>query len=193
MRSRRKLLAVSAAVVLGMPLGAAAASLDVNAEASFSGSFGLEVSPGSNCLADIDVVLESQILPSGETVGCSTVSAQNVLVFGNVLFKAGDQIVLREGFSVQPGASFTAELDRSLTPFAWVEDRRPDDEIRYNASFRVKIDDLNLGLLGSPLGHLVGYSKDGSVQFKVRFRLQFLPPPAEKRLVLAALEDGRGR
>ncbi len=64
--------------------------------------------------------LSGQTVTTTETFGaCDTLTAGPAFAVespGNVTFVAGNMIVLDDGFSVGPGATFTAELDATLSP-----------------------------------------------------------------------------
>lgn len=185
----RRLLAVSVlALVLGLSTPAAqAGSLDVNASAAFSGNFGLEVTPGSACVLPERVDLDSQIVIV-DVDACSFLTAVDTVVSGGgpVDFTAGISLAFGDGFVVQSGTGFSAGLDSSLTRLAFVTDDSPAGLNSYKASFRLRLDDLNIGV-GDKFPNLSGLSGDGITHFEVRLKRNVVPP--ENRLLLVARED----
>jgi hypothetical protein len=185
-RARRRCALV---VALGLvPTGLAASSLDVIGGAAGEGLFGLEVTIGSTCALGDDLLIE----PPTETVegdyeACFSVTASGVRVTGaGAVFRAGDRVALGNGFRIDPGVSFVAELERAwATPFADVETSTPADEIVYRARYRVKLDDLALAD-GDEIEHLSGYSGSGQAWFRLVLKGG---PAGAKSLAYAARQD----
>ena len=148
-------------VALAIAPTVSAGSLAVTTGAKYNGVYGLEVTVGSSCIAAADLVLESDTVTGVETFeGCNSITAGNSFVVagtGDATFTAGSWIALVNGFSVQTGGTFTAEIDAALTPFAWVQDDSPASETSYNAQFYINLDSLTLGG-GDELDHFVAYS-----------------------------------
>ncbi len=181
------LIAVLAAL-LWLPVAVRAGSVTATADAAFSGSFGLEVEPGSTCFFEEREDLDGQSVLT-DVDACSFITAVDTTIdAAGVDFLAGISISFGNGFSVSSGASFTATLDSSLPRLAYVQDRTPNSESTYKASFRLRLDELDL-LLSPTLTHLTGLSDDGTVHFEVRLKHVLLPAPGEDRLVLSARED----
>ncbi len=67
-----------------------------------------------------DLVLAAETVSTSKGFrGCSSITGGagfEVVAPGNAAFVAGSLIVLEDGFSVAPGATFTAEIDPSLAP-----------------------------------------------------------------------------
>lgn len=179
-------LAVPAAIYLSCP-GAAtwAGTLAVTETAAYNGVYGLEVAVGSSCTAASDPVFENDTVTGNEPfLGCNSITAGNNFVVassGDATFTAGRRITLQNGFSVQSGGKLTAQIDPSMTAFAWVEDDSPNSENTYNARFYVNLDLLTLGG-GDHLVHFVAYGASGTEQLR-------LVITAAKELVLEVRED----
>jgi hypothetical protein len=162
-----------AATVLMLCPPAAAGTLTVTPTAGHTGNNGLEVTVGSGCTSADDLVLENQTV-TGVSVfeGCSSITAGNGFTVegsGDATLTAGEVIGLGNGFSVASGASFTADIERSLPRFAYVQDDSPDTEVSYDVEFYVDLDAFALGS-GDELEHLVAYSGDCTAQVRLVIR-----------------------
>jgi hypothetical protein len=149
---------------------------------------GLRVTPGTTCTALDDELFITTPTVSGDRVACDRIIAGTtpggVATSGDTTFTAGDEIVLRENFTV--AHSFAAIISSPLTQWAYVQDNSPAAEKSYNASFYLKLNNLTFGNTTDRLHHFVGYSNDGTPWFRVVLRKN----EADKRLVLEAREDG---
>ncbi len=76
--------------------------------------------PASGCPFANDVVLLNDTLTGVQLFGaCATLTVGPSLAIetpGDITFRAGQRIVLDDGFSVGPGARFVAEIQQSLVP-----------------------------------------------------------------------------
>jgi hypothetical protein len=171
---RRRITTVltASAVVLALTFAwpALGADLAVTTGAARSGSHGLEVTVGSPCTSDDDVVLADETVTGTLTVeGCrSVVTGDNVAVAssGDLTITAGSTITLQSGFSVASGGRLAMGIDPSLPRFAYVEDDTPDTEIGYRAEFYLNLDALTLDP-ADELHNFVGYSAGGEAQLRV--------------------------
>jgi hypothetical protein len=137
---------------------ASAGNLAVNGAAQHDGSYGLELTVGSSCFSGTYLVLDNVGVITTDREGCETILAQNnTSVSGTVEFKAGSSIAFGNGFEVTAGSNFTAAIDENLSPFAWVQDDSPADEVNYNAEFFIDADSLSLAS-ADEIHHLVAYS-----------------------------------
>ena len=156
-----RLVVRTAAVIacLLVALSASAGNLAVTTAAAYEGTYGLEVTVGSSCTSDADLVLDDFGTVSTDQEGCDTITAggstTGTTVSGTVTFTAGTSMTFTNGFSVASGSDFTAAIDATLTPFAWVQDDSPSNETTYSAEFWVNADALTMG--GS-FKHFVAYS-----------------------------------
>ena len=147
-RAQARLLAAALLVVsIAAPSRLSASSLDVLPAAAQRGAEGLRVTVGSSCASPQDQVVESQTLNGPTTIeACQSVtSSSTTIASGEVTFRAGERIALGDGFVVQFGATFVAEIDGVLTPNAYVEDRTLGAEPHYATGFFVNLDSLALG------------------------------------------------
>lgn len=139
-------------------------ALQVSAAAAFAGSYGLEVTVGSACTDSNDISLTGSV--QGTYQACrSIVAADGEVVSPGATFVAGQYVGLDQPFTVT-GQPFSASTDWSLNPFAYLEDNSPESETSYAADFALRLDGLTLGL-NDQLKHLVGYSSDGTEQFRI--------------------------
>jgi hypothetical protein len=120
---RPKVRLLGAAVLLtslAAPSGLDASSLDVLPAAAQRGAEGLRVTVGSSCASPQDQVVDNQTLSGPTTIeACqSLTSSSTTISSGAVTFRAGERIALGDGFAVQSGATFVAEIDGDLTPNA---------------------------------------------------------------------------
>jgi hypothetical protein len=146
-----------------MAATASAGNLAVTGAAAHTGSYGLEVGV-TDCVGAQDLSLLGSI--SSDETACETISTTGTTtVSGVVTFTAGTSIVLDNGFSVANGSTFTAALDFSLTPFAWVQDDSPANETTYTAEFFLNPDSLTVTGSGE-LEHFTAYY-GGTKQFQV--------------------------
>ena len=147
--------------------GAWASDLTVKTGATAkAGTYGLEVAVGKTCTADDDAVIPDQTVGGIVTFeGCVSLTAADVdiLSSGDVIFQAGDTIVLENGFSVASGANFTATLDQGLTGRAYVQDNSPSGEKLYRVRFYVDPSSLNPGSGG--FEHFTAFSGGGTWEF----------------------------
>ncbi len=175
-------VALGAVSWLAAPLSAGA--LDVNATAAAEGANGLEVTPGSSCVASTHVTVDEASIV-GDRTACSTITVKQGAVGSSSTFAAGDVIVF-EDFSVSAGGVFTAGTDASLSPFAWVGTDSPSSETSYIARFMINLDPATI--VGSDrFSVLEGFDSAGASWFKVLLRRN--AAPAENRLLLEARED----
>lgn len=172
-------------VVLCAP--ASASSLSVIGAAAAAGNYGLRVTVGSGCSGDNNFVVPDGSISGGTFEGCSTVSAGAVEVSsGTVTFRGGRQVILKNGFSVASGASFTAQIDSSLPREAFVGDHSPVAETTYSATFSAKIDNLSLGS-SEEMELFTAYDSLGTPQLRVM--LKFNAMLSEKRMFVEARQD----
>lgn len=151
------------------------------------GPCGLRVTPGSTCLSDLSLQITTGSI-SGPYVACNRITAggpTGVTTIGDTTFTAGDEIVLKDEFTVDKGDSFTAIIFSPLTQWAYVQDNSPLAEKTYNARFYLRVNNLGFGQASDRLNHFVGYSSDGKAHFRVVLRQN----NNEKRLILEARED----
>ncbi|MGB3565226.1 MAG: hypothetical protein WBH85_16640 [Thermoanaerobaculia bacterium] len=166
-------------------------SLPVTSAAAHSGLWGLEVTLTATCAAQQDVQV-----PAGDVsidyTACATLTAggsgATEVVGSDVTFKAGEMIILKDQFSVAPTAGFTAEIEGTLTPFAYVQDNSPAAEKSYKAIFYLRLNSLSLAG-GDRLEHFVGSSSNGLEQFRLVFKRN--TNLGENRLVIEAREDNK--
>jgi hypothetical protein len=147
-----------------------AGGLAITSEAAYTGAYGLEVTIESSCSAADPVVLTDQTVSTPWGVEwCSLITAGNAFVVGDggdVVFTAGEGIVLQNGFSVQAGGGFDAAIDPSLTYSAFVQDDSPTSEVTFNALFFLNLDGVVLGG-ADELDHLVAYDDGGNPQLRL--------------------------
>jgi hypothetical protein len=186
---------ILALMALAWSLPAQAGSLDVlPAAAAQSTDYGLRVEPGTTCSAANDLNITSASI-SGPYQACNSITAGvdttgGVKTTGDTTFTAGDEIVLKNKFTVDAGDAFTAIISSPLTQWAYVQDNSPAAEKTYNASFYLNVNSLDFNDNTSDrLHHFVGYSSDGTPHFRVVLRFNSANG-GEKRLVLEAREDG---
>jgi hypothetical protein len=148
--------AVIACVLVALP--ASAGNLTVTSAAANNGTYGLEVTVGSSCTSDADLLLSGAGTITTDQEGCDTITAGNgTSVSGTVTFTAGTAIAFTNGFSVANGSDFTAAIDATLTPFAWVQDDSPNNEVSYSAEFYIDPNTLSI-TGGDTFEHFVAYS-----------------------------------
>jgi hypothetical protein len=166
------------------------ASLAVAGNAAFAGEYGLRVEPGCGHPFSLEILSSPVATLPDEVVACTTITARGIdITPPGSTFRAGKGILLGDLFRVVEDASFTAVIDDSLLPFAWVEDELPASETTYKARFFLDLDELTLAP-GDRLEHFVGYSAQGIAQFRVVLKRADLLP--ENRLVLEARQDDGG-
>jgi hypothetical protein len=150
--------------------GARASDLQVVAGAKKAGSFGLEVTVGSTCSSDADLVVPDQTVGSTTTFeGCLTVTAANVDVTsaGDLTLQAGEKVTLQNGFSVAASGNLTVAIDQSMTGRAYVQDDSPAAEKLYRARFYVDVSSLSPGS-GDSFDHFTAYANSGATQFEIQ-------------------------
>lgn len=165
-----------------------AASLEVLAAAAQRGNYGLRVTVGSLCTSPQDQVVQNQTVTGPTTVeGCRSVaSSATTINSGGVTFRAGHRIVLGDGFVVQSAARFVAEVEGTLLPDAFLEDRTLDGEPHYAAGFFVNFGALTLGD-NDRFDLFTGLSGSGVEWFSVLLKRE--PSLNETRLVIEARQD----
>ena len=170
--------------------GSWASDLLVKPEAAALGTGnGLEVSVGSTCTGEADVVVPNQTVSGTPSpfVGCLTLTAADVdiLSSGDVTFQAGDSIAIDNGFSVASSAKLTLTIDKALTGRAYVQDNSPSAEQLYRARFYVDLTSLSPGS-GATIDHFTAYSNSGAPQFLLRL----VDNGSNIDLVVSALNGG---
>lgn len=156
-------------------------------EAAFVGLFGFEIPVGADCTNDNVIVEPPPTTISGTFTACLTLTARDVQAEAGELthFKAGDLIVLEDGFSVAAAASFIAELDRAIAEeFAYLEDDTPAAEATYRARFYTNLDQLVLGA-NDEVEHFVALDAADVAQLIIRI----IPDGLGHALTMAARED----
>jgi hypothetical protein len=161
----------------------------VNNPAAFNGDFGLEVTIDPTCLpADV-------MVPTGDVSG--DFSARETLTAGasqvvspGAEFRAGIDVVIEDGFSVDSAVPFTASIDDLLdSPFAFVQDDTPVDRTNYGIKFYLDLGNLSLSDTDA-LDVFSAYSADGVQQ--LRATVTHNMTLGEDRLVLTARVNGGG-
>ena len=159
----------------------------VTPEAAWEGEYGLEIPVGRNCTDD-EILIGPQPEPiSGEFVACVRIEATGVEVAGgeSAVLRAGQEIVLGDGFRVAAGASFAASIEPAVAgELFYLQDHAPSGETSYSARFALNVDALLLGA-GNEVEHLAGYSGEGTEQFALTIR----PQGADTVLGLRARKD----
>jgi hypothetical protein len=124
-----------------------AGSLDVLPAAAQRGTEGLRVTVGSSCASPQDQTVDNQTLNGPTTIeGCQSVTSSSTTVAsGEITFRAGQEITLGDGFSVESGATFVAQVDGTLLPDAYLEDSTVGARPHYAAGFFVDVTSLALG------------------------------------------------
>ena len=176
-------LALASSCALLATLPAIASDLDVQQANANTGIYAARVAVGSDCTADTHEVVSGAIVP-GTHEGCSTLTSDGVLAAGIATFRAGDLVILRDGFAVETGASLTIEIDRALYPDAWVQDDTPDGETVYSARFYLDPSSVALGA-SDRFYHFLAFDAAGDAELRVGLKQN----GTERRLFLEAIED----
>lgn len=189
-RGAAALLAALLAVVA--PATLSAAEVRVTTPSAHVGFWGLEVSVGKDCTApDDQLVLGAAASPlAGLYRACIQITVEQAEITNNIgVLRAGDAIVLGEGFSALAGTDLVLEIIPPMsTDFASIVDYSPIDEAAYHASFYVDHDSLTLGA-SDEIEHFIGYSASG----EEIFRLTLEPDGVGGvEMGLAARQDGGG-
>ncbi len=141
--------------------------------AAHSGSYGLMVTVDASCSSLNEAVLGGQTVVGLLLVeSCNSVTAGGgftVSGSGDATLTAGASVVLQNGLSVESAGRFTAALDPSLSPTAFVQDDSPSSETTYVAEFFVNLDGLSLGT-EDELEHFVAYDDAGQSVLKILIR-----------------------
>jgi len=163
-------------------------ALQVTGAAAHSGSQGLRVTVGSSCMGPDFATVDGQVLGGPQTFeGCvSLSSASTTIGSGEVLFRAGERIVLGNGFRVTSGAIFVAEIDGMLSSDAYLEDSTPAAEAHLAAGFFIRPDALVMGDW-EEFDLVVLESSFGTRWAAVV--LKYNPTLGETRVVIEALTD----
>lgn len=178
-----QVLGVGALAMVWAAESAAAGSLQVSSTAAFVGTLGLAVTVDSSCTAEVDVTVPPGTV-EGTFEACRSITASGVEVVGTgATFTAGDRIALSE-FTVGELPPFSAVIESSLYPFAFVRDLSPVAETVYVAEFALRLDSLTLGT-GDRLVHFTGNEASGVSRFQVILEHS----GGQDRLVLGARED----
>ena len=186
-RWARRWLPVVLVPLLCTPTTAVAGSLAVASGAAATGNYGLQVTLGPTC-TQADVVIPDGTFQGDSTIACNSLTANDVdIIAPGATFRAGQAIVLGNGFSVPSGVDFEADIDPFADQdFAYVRHDTPVAETTYTALFDLRLDSLTLAG-GAELDQLNGYSADGTLQFRAVLRRNTVL--MENRLALFARED----
>jgi hypothetical protein len=143
-------------------------SVVVQAESAALGTRGARVKAGTACSGvDVLVLGPTPSTAQGDHEACRELQAAAVeVVAPGASFRAGERIVLGEGFSTSADVAF--ELDPLLTPFSRVHRDLPSERTELTTELWLRLDDLTLGA-GDRLEHLVGYSAAGEAAFRLVF------------------------
>lgn len=168
-----------------------AGNLEVTPEAAFGPfGYGLTVTLGS-CRPSRVTLGPPDDPVSDLQLGCSELTAGGLSVGPpEAVFAAGKSIGLEDAFSIPTGSAFTAVLDKSLDPFAFVGDVTPDGEGSYSAVFFTRLDGLNLDP-PDEIQHLAGVMNEASDDVVFGLNLRVDPGTGDHLLVVEArLDDG---
>lgn len=129
-------------------------------------------------------------LNGGTREACISITSDAHLESGSTLFRAGDTIAFSEGFSIAAGAAFSALIDGSLFPDAYLVDDTPESLAVYAARYYLHADQLLLGATDSVYAFRA-LDAAGAAWFQVG--LKWNPAGGgEWRLFVEALEEGGG-
>lgn len=172
-------------------MGGAAGFLDLNGDAAFAGSYGLEITVGGICTASQDEVVTGPAQLQGTFTGCNSLTGSDVEIIGTgATFAAGTRIVLGDNFSVATASPFTAILDSGLlSGLAYLEDDSPNAAVSYNARFQLRLDDLTIGVDGTSdtVEIFSGFSGGATPQFRAVVKRD--GTDTEDRLILEVRQD----
>ncbi|HVS64138.1 MAG TPA: hypothetical protein VMT85_11620 [Thermoanaerobaculia bacterium] len=177
------------AVVAGMLVASAAiaSSVSVVEGAARFGKFGARFDIESSCSAANLVDVTG---PSGVVTACDTLRADGTVSSATTL-RAGDRVVLENGFNVDSGASLAVEIDTSLYPDAYLQDDTPDGETVYAARFYLDPAALGLDAASDRFYHFI--ANDAAGDPVLRLGVTWDPVNGgEVRLFLETFEDGGG-
>ncbi|HVS14795.1 MAG TPA: hypothetical protein VMV46_12780 [Thermoanaerobaculia bacterium] len=163
---------------------ASASDVTVVGDAARFESFGARFTIATTCTFDNQVTATGSLSETLEA--CDTLTASGTVSTAATL-RAGDRVILRDGFNVAAGASLTVEIDRTLYPDAYLQDDTPDGETVYAARFYLDAKELTLDP-GDRFIHFVARDAAG----EPLVRLVIKQEGTEVRLVLEAFEDGGG-
>ena len=97
----------------------------VTSDAAWEGDFGLEIPVGRNCAVDEIVIGPLPETISGEFLACVRIEASGVEVVGpeRTVFRAGQEIVLGDGFRIADDTSFAASIEPAIAGDFFTEGR----------------------------------------------------------------------
>lgn len=124
--------------------------------------------------------------PSGVVTACDTLNVDGT-VSGTTTLRAGDRVVLREGFSVPSGTSLAVEIEPSLFPDAYLQDDTPARETSYAAGFYVDPTALSLSDTDRFL-HFI--ARDAAGDPVLTLGIKYNSSLAELRAYIEVVEDG---
>jgi hypothetical protein len=185
-RTLLSLIALISACLLAAP--SHAGSLNVTNGAARTGSYGLEVNPGTTCTGMDDEVLTNQTVSGTQSFeACDTLTAQTNFVVGtngDATLTAGSTVVLGNGFRVDSGGALTVSVENNLLPLAFVQDDSPSAETNYSVEFYINLDSLSLES-GNEIDHFTAYGAGSAEEIKIQVR-----QGASTDVVLAVRQNG---
>ena len=105
---------------------------------------------------------------------------------GSVVFRAGESILLGEGFSVATGAALTMVIGPPFRGDGYVRDDNPDAEGEYVVRFYIDPDGLTLSSASEQFHHFIAYDADGDREFLIG--VTYNDVMLERRLFATAFE-----
>ena len=173
--------------LLALPAGAS--EISIQTANPRGGSYGARVDVSSSCaLANHAGV--GGTLNGGTQEACTSVSSDADVASGSNLFRAGDRVALTDGFEIAAAATFTAVIDGSLFPDAYLVDHTPDSLAIYAARYYLDADQLSLGASDSVYAFRA-VDSSGVPWFQVGMKWNPMGG-GERRLFVETLEEGGG-
>ncbi|HET6603690.1 MAG TPA: hypothetical protein VFG21_05670 [Xanthomonadaceae bacterium] len=167
---------------------AAASTLVVQGDNTFSGAFAVRISLLNSCSFDNHEIVTGTLSISGQFVACNSLTSDATIDagLGAVGFTAGERVALVDGFRVMSG-SLVAELDPALYFDAWLQDDSPAGAQSYSARFHVDASGLTMDD-GYEFLLLVASDAAGAPEFRIGLR----KVSTEHRVYLEVISDDGG-
>lgn len=176
----------AAALLIGTPL--LASSFQVQSANANTGTQAARLTVTKTCTPGDATIPDGPLSSDPVDEPCGILTANNVdVVAGPVRFKAGQSLLLGEGFSVASGVSFVAEVGASVLGDAAVRDETPQALRDFHLRFYINPDNLTLSADSQQFDHLVAYDAQGNREFLIG--LTFNSVLGERRLYTTAFEN----
>lgn len=181
------LAAYGLALLLSAEGPVAASEIETQSANVNSGAWAVRLTVTRACTPGDALIPDGAISGDPGVEPCGNLTANNVdVASGPVVFRAGESILLGEGFSVAAGAALTMEVGGAVLGDGYLRSESPDAEAEYVIRFYIDPDGLTLSPPSERFHHFIAYDAGGNREFLIGVTYNSVLP--ERRLFVTAFE-----